>query len=295
LKRNSRTQAKDREKIVVRRSGFPDKPPIITLTTDFGTRDWFVGAMKGAILSVCQEAQVIDITHEISAGDIRAGAFALAASYRYFPSGTVHVAVVDPGVGGSRAAIAMKSSDYFFVGPDNGVLALALAEEKITAIHRLENPHFFHHPVSRTFHGRDVFGPVAAYLCGGTPIAKFGPAVSELVKLDWPQPESGGGTIRGRVVHIDRFGNAITNVRTDLLRQFNESRLCLSLGRRTLHGLGAFYQSVPPGKPVALAGSHGFLEIAVNGGSAFRLLGLKIGSRLVIKSGDAHGKDHVSC
>src|SRR5439155_1715804 len=145
---------------------------MLTLTTDFGLSDWFVGTMKGVILSLEPRAQVADITHAIPAGDIRAGAFALAVSYKFFPKKTVHVAVVDPGVGGPRRAIAVQTADYFFVGPDNGVLSLALMGEKIVAVHRLTNGTLFLQPVSQTFHGRDVFAPVATRLGQGLPIQK---------------------------------------------------------------------------------------------------------------------------
>src|SRR5262245_4734331 len=140
---------------------------VITLTTDFGTRDWFAGTMKGVILGINPRATIVDLTHGIPAGDVRTGAFALAAGYRFFPKGTVHVAVVDPGVGGKRGALAVQTANYFFVGPDNGVLSFALRDEKIKAIYRLENRELFMKAVSHTFHGRDVFAPVAAYLSRG--------------------------------------------------------------------------------------------------------------------------------
>jgi S-adenosylmethionine hydrolase len=185
---------------------------IITLTTDFGTHDWFVGTMKGVILGIAPRAAIVDLTHEIPAGDIRAGAFALAAGFRFFPKGTVHVAVVDPGVGGARKAIAVQTSNYLFVGPDNGVLSLALAREKIKSVHSLGNANYFLRPISHTFHGRDIFAPVAAHLSRGTPMHKFGPARKDFIRLPWPQPRVRRGCIEGEVVFIDRFGNAITNI-----------------------------------------------------------------------------------
>ncbi len=163
---------------------------LITLTTDFGTRDWFVGTMKGVILSVAPRAAVVDLTQDIPPGDIRGGAFALLAGYRFFPKGTVHDAVVDPGVGKARKAIAVQTARYCFVGPDNGVLSLALANEKIQTIRSLENREYFLHPISRTFHGRDVFAPVAAHLSRGVPIQKLGRGLKDFVRLDWPRPRS---------------------------------------------------------------------------------------------------------
>ena len=273
---------------------------IITLTTDFGTQDWFVGTMKGVVLGIAPRAAIVDITHEIPAGDIRAGAFALAAGYRFFPKGTVHVAVVDPGVGGARKAIAVQTADYLFVGPDNGVLSCALAKEKIKSVHRLENTKYFLQPVSHTFHGRDIFAPVAAHLSWGAPIHKLGPAQKDFIRLSRPQPRVRQNRIEGEVVFIDRFGNAITNIentclnpktevvpgRRPALRSNSVSGLNASgevfAGRRRLCRVKAFYQSVPTGQAVAVPGSSGFLEIAVNGGSAAKRFGLKIGDRISI-------------
>jgi len=184
----------------------------ISLTTDFGLSDWFVGTMKGVIYRINPRVTVVDLTHDLLPGDIRAGSFALAAAYRYFPKGTIHVAVVDPGVGTDRKAIAVRTADYFFVGPDNGVLSFALRKERIKSIHALENKTHFLKPLSQTFHGRDIFAPVAAELSRGLAIRKLGPAVHDLVHLPWPEPRHRQGSIKGEVVYIDRFGNAITNI-----------------------------------------------------------------------------------
>src|SRR5437867_549095 len=185
---------------------------IITLTTDFGVADWFVGTMKGVILGIQPRAVLVDITHEIPPGDIRAGAFALAASQRYFPRGTVHLAVVDPGVGSRRRILAVQTQDFVFVGPDNGVLSCALVSEKVKAVHHITNSRFFLNPVSRTFHGRDVFAPVAAYLSAGVAIQKLGPPVRDFLRLDWPGPRIGQDKADGEVIYIDRFGNAMKNI-----------------------------------------------------------------------------------
>ena len=249
---------------------------LITLTTDFGTADWFVGTMKGVIAGANPGARVIDLTHGIAPGDIRAGAFALMASCHFFPKGTVHLAVVDPGVGSARRAVAVKTADYFFVGPDNGVLSWALARQKVRAIHLLEKAQYFLKPVSRTFHGRDIFAPVAAHLSRRVALEKLGPALPEYLCLPWPEPRRTRGGIEGEIVCIDRFGNCITNLDGGLIEQAGGSASVL-LGRRRLP-LVSFYQAVAPGKPVAVIGSTGFLEIAVNGGSAARRLKLKAGS-----------------
>ncbi|MBI3853618.1 MAG: SAM-dependent chlorinase/fluorinase [Verrucomicrobia bacterium] len=257
---------------------------LITLTTDFGTRDWFVGTMKGVILGIAPRAQVVDISHEIPAGDIRAGAFALAASYRFFPRKTVHVAVVDPGVGSARRAIAVQTNDYFFVGPDDGVLSLALAREKIKTIRLLTNEAFFRTPVSHTFHGRDVFAPVAAHLCKGIDIGKLGPKQNEFVRLNWRSPRPHHGMVQGEVIYLDHFGNAITNINAELIAQLKPSLLGIFAKQKRLCLLKDFYQAVPVGKPVGVIGSSGFLEIAVNGGSAVQEFGLKIGDTVTVRA-----------
>jgi len=185
---------------------------IITLTTDFGTRDWFVGSMKGVILGINPQAVVVDITHEIPAGDIRAGAFALMASCRCFPRNTVHVAVVDPGVGSNRAAIVVRTPEYYFVGPDNGVLSWALAKEKVLEIWRVENEAYMRQPVSSTFHGRDIFAPVAARLTHRVLMDSLGSQLKDYARLNWPQPQVVGGVLRGEIVYIDHFGNAVSNI-----------------------------------------------------------------------------------
>jgi S-adenosyl-L-methionine hydrolase (adenosine-forming) len=258
---------------------------VITLTTDFGTCDWFVGAMKGVMLGIQPRATVVDITHEVPAGDIRAGAFALTAACRFFPKGTVHVAVVDPGVGGPRKAIAVQTVDYFFVGPDNGVLSWALAKQKVRAIHALENEAHFLRPVSRTFHGRDIFAPVAAHLSRGVPIRKFGLALKDCIRLDWPEPRERRGGIEGEVVYVDRFGNAITNLEGRRVRGWEQAVCEIHSRRRRVCPLKRFYQAVGPNRLLALVGSSGFLEIAVNGGSAAKLVGLGIGTRVVLRAG----------
>jgi S-adenosylmethionine hydrolase len=253
---------------------------VITLTTDFGTRDWFVGTMKGVILSVNPRASVVDLTHEIPGSDIRAGAFALMASCRFFPKGTVHVAVIDPGVGGQRKAIAVKTRDYFFVGPDNGVLSFALAQEQIRAVHALTNEDFFLQPISSTFHGRDIFAPVAAHLSKGLPIQKLGPPLKSFTRLTWPQPRFSPNQIRGEIIYCDRFGNAITNLRLEDLPETTRTSWQIQFKRQRVCPLAAFYQAVPIGKPVAIVGSSGLIEIAVNGGSAAEMFRLKVGNPL---------------
>ena len=253
---------------------------LITLTTDFGLDDWFVGTMKGVIAGIAPRVEVVDLTHGVPPGDIRAGAFALAAGYGFFPKGTIHIAVVDPGVGSERKAIAVQTGNYFFVGPDNGVLSFALRRERIKHIHRLENARYFLRSISQTFHGRDVFAPVAAYLAKGVRISALGPAQKSFDRLEWPAPRRLHGRLEGEVIYIDRFGNGITNLDSGMLAS-SEATTCGVPSRFTCP-LNSCYQAVRQGKPVAVLGSSGFIEIAVNGGSAQKRLGLKVGTRVVI-------------
>lgn len=250
---------------------------IITLTTDFGTADWFVGSMRGVILGLNAQATIVDITHEIPAGDVRAGAFALMLSYRCFPRQTVHVVVVDPGVGTARAPLAIKTADYWFVGPDNGVLSYALMTEKILETRRLDNDLHFRKPVSNTFHGRDIFAPVAARLTQAILADSLGSIVKEIVRLPWPRPKFELGALFGEVMATDRFGNAFTNIDFPALSRLGKRAWRVSIHGQSVGEIRKTYQEVPAGEPVAVIGSTGFVEIAVNGGHAVRQLGLKIG------------------
>ncbi|HUA67081.1 MAG TPA: SAM-dependent chlorinase/fluorinase [Candidatus Saccharimonadales bacterium] len=257
----------------------------ITLTTDFGIRDWFVGTMKGVVLGINPRAAIVDLTHEIPPGDIRAGAFALMAGYRYFPKGTVHVVVVDPGVGGRRRAIAVQTANYFFVGPDNGVLSWALAREKIKAIQQLENLKHFLKTISQTFHGRDIFAPVAAHLSRGLPLKQLGRELKNYARLPWPELARQRNEIRGEVVYIDRFGNAITNISAELIPK-KRKITCETLGKRKVRCLlTSFYGAVPANSPVAVIGSSGFLEIAINLGSTAEKYRLEVGNPVTIRTG----------
>lgn len=256
---------------------------IITLTTDFGTRDWFVGTMKGVILGIHPRAQVVDITHEIAPGDIRGGAFALMAAAPYFPKSTIHVAVVDPGVGSKRRAIAVQTDKAIFIGPDNGVLSWALHGTKIQSVRQITNESFFRHPVSRTFHGRDIFSSVAAHLASGKKFSQLGPKITAWIQLPWPEPKRTGKTITGEILHLDRFGNGITNLPHDLLSEDEWSRVHVLVNRKKLGSPHTSYAAVKSGQPLAILSSSGFLEIAANGGSAEKLFKLKTGSVVTLK------------
>jgi len=259
---------------------------IITLTTDFGAQDWFVGTLKGVILTINPHARIVDISHEIRGGDIRAGAFALASAYSYFPTGTIHLAIDDPGVGGNRRAIAVQTRRHIFVGPDNGIISWATARESVRKIHELSNASYFLQPVSRTFHGRDIFTPIAAHLSRGIRVKNLGRSLKDFAQLKWPAPRRGQNRIQGEVVYVDRFGNAITNIEDALLAKLASKKIQVFINKRHVCQVASHYEAVPKGRPVAVAGSSGFLEIAVNGGSAADRFGLKNGHTISLKAVD---------
>jgi len=240
----------------------------ITLLTDFGTADYFVGAMKGVILSINPNAVIVDITHEIPAQVVAAGAFNLLAVYDTFPAGTIHVAVVDPGVGSARRPIVVSAGEYFFVGPDNGLFTY-IYDRDFQAFH-ITASHFFRQPTSNTFHGRDIFAPIAAALSNGVDPASLGPRISDPIRLTIADAPT--------VIHIDHFGNLITNIRQlpDGARLFVNGK-CVTDVR-------SFFGEESGDKPFAIWGSAGFLEIAVNGGSAAELLGAKNGDPIEIEN-----------
>jgi S-adenosylmethionine hydrolase len=238
---------------------------ILTLTTDFGVRDSFVGTMKGVILSRCPAACIVDVCHDVPPQQIRTGALRLASAAPYFPAGTVHVAVVDPGVGGDRRAIAIDAGGQRFVGPDNGVLTLAAPPNAAgwRAVEITSRAHMLRQ-VSQTFHGRDVFAPAAAHLAAGGALDDLGAAVAPVVELRLPVPARDGRRLRGIVQDVDRFGNLITNVRADQLSDDYVERVCV--GGATIHGLSHWYD--PSRNLIALVDSDGWLEVAAPGGNA---------------------------
>ena len=263
--------------------------PIITLLTDFGTTDYFVGAMKGAILSVAPGAQIVDITHEIPAHDIQAGAFTLLAAYNCFPPETIHVAVVDPGVGSARRPILVQAHGHFFVGPDNGLFSYVCDSDTDARVYHLTNEGYFHTPVSQTFHGRDIFAPVAGALSWNVPPAEFGELIDDMARLAPLAPvHAGDGVWSARIIHIDRFGNLITNISR---RELTEAQLAagakLEIGGREIGSLRQFYAEAKggaEGELFAIWGSAGLLEIAANGTSAARILGVERGQTLRVLS-----------
>jgi len=258
---------------------------IITLLTDFGSSDYFVGAIKGVILSINPNATIVDITHEISPQDIEAAAFNLLSCYRDFPKQTIHVAVVDPGVGSDRRAIVLECADQFFVGPDNGLFSWICAREKDWTATHITNQKFFRKPASNTFHGRDIFAPVAAALSSGHQPEEFGPALTGIVQLPSLRPATiNENTIEGRIIHIDRFGNCVTNfTRQTLESQRQATSWRITLKDREIDSFRDFFADSQPHEVFAILGSAGFLEISVRNGSAANLLEVKRGQSVQLR------------
>ena len=254
---------------------------MITLTTDFGSKDPYVAEMKGAILSINSKATLIDVTHEVEKFNIRMAAFVLASAAPYFPKGTVHLAVVDPGVGTQRRAILVETKQAFFVGPDNGVLVLAAQNQGIVSIHELANPKFMLPKVSSIFHGRDIFAPAAAHLDRGIKPEEFGPQIADAVKPEFAIVEKHEGSLIGEVLHVDGFGNVITNITQKEI--VGAKAINIKLPKLSLKlSFGKTYAEAKPQEALVLIGSHGFAELAVNQGSAAEMFGVKTGDKVEV-------------
>lgn len=242
---------------------------IITLTTDFGWRDPYAAAMKGVILSIHPGAVIVDVTHDVAPGSIREAADALFQTVPCFPPGTVHVGVVDPGVGTERRAIAAESGGRFLVGPDNGLFWPLLVRDAGSVVVHIKEERFFRLPVSSTFHGRDVFAPVAAHLASGRDLREMGEIIGDPVTLDLNRPREEGNALLGEVTRVDRFGNLVTNISRNDLEVFVQGREPrVQAGDLEVKGLRACYGDVPEGEVLALIGSTGCLELSVRGGRA---------------------------
>jgi len=260
------------------------KLPVITLLTDFGNQDYFAGAMKGVILSLNPDARIVDLTHEIPPQDIHAAAFNLLACYRDFPAGTIHIAVIDPGVGSKRRPLLVEVAGQFFIGPDNGGFSWVCGREGNWRALHLTKDRFFRHPVSKTFHGRDIFAPVAAALSNGIPSDEFGDQVSDIVWLESLKPETeDDGRIKGRVIHIDRFGNCITNLTREDFAATAPTKLIVDA-----HEISSFREFFSDfgkdAEPFCVIGSAGFLEIAMKNSSAATMLNIHRGDRVILTS-----------
>jgi len=253
--------------------------PIVTLTSDFGERDWFVGAMKGSVLRSCPNARLVDITHQIPRHDVKAGALALRASVPFFPEGAVHLCVVDPGVGTDRKPVAVRAGAAHFVVPDNGVLSYLLPQDSsFSAVSLADRTG----TASATFHGRDVFGPAAGALAAGRPLEELGPPINRLLSFPFPETVWTEHGCAGEVLHVDVFGNLITGLGEDVQGTVRShlrrgGRLLWRVGSKEIQGLCRAYGDVSPGEPLALWGSIGFFEIAVREGSASEFSGAGVG------------------
>jgi S-adenosylmethionine hydrolase len=275
--------------------------PIITLTTDFGYDDAYVAAVKGAILNINPEANIVDVSHSIRPQDVLQAAFILSAAYRYFPKQTVHVAIVDPGVGSERRGIILKTPSAIFVAPDNGILSYVIDDlfsvESRSVVEQIKgltevvfktgleaaaitDPRFWRHPVSPTFHGRDIFAPVAAGLSLGISPYEFGEKISSLHVLPIAKPSlDPEGNLVGQVLHVDRFGNLITNIRSD---NFPSKNVVIEVGGRRIQGISDYYAQKEG--VMAVVGSSGYLEISLRDGSACDFLGIGVGHEIAVMS-----------
>jgi S-adenosylmethionine hydrolase len=260
--------------------------PVIALLTDFGTADHYAGTMKGVILGICPDATLVDISHDIPAHDVLAGALELAAAYKYFPAGTIFVAVVDPGVGSARRGLAADTGDYRFVAPDNGVLTQVLRDTPAKKIVELTERRYARPTVSRTFEGRDRFAPAAGWLGKGTQLPALGRPVSEIQKLDIPLPEAGPDSVRGVVLRVDRFGNLVTNIdRKTVERLGQSSAITIDAAGQGISRLVATYAELPADGVGALFGSTDHLELAAPSTSAAAKLGLGRGAAVTVSKG----------
>jgi S-adenosylmethionine hydrolase len=256
---------------------------IITLTTDFGLKDPYAAEMKAAILSLCPNAAIVDITHEIEKFNVHMGAYILSSAAPSFPKGTIHVAVVDPGVGTKRHPILIQTQQGFFVGPDNGLLILAAEHQGINRIHEITNPKLMLSQVSSTFHGRDVFAPAAAHLANGVHPAEFGPEICEIARPEFAKITRRKDALVGEVLHVDNFGNIITNIGEKEMALVRKGVVNVELSNQKLKlKLCKAYGEAPPREPLALIGSHNYLEVAINQGNAAAELKTKPGDKIKV-------------
>ena len=261
--------------------------PCITFLSDFGQRDYYVAAVKGVILDTCPAATLVDISHEVEPHNVREAAFTLAAAYSCFPKRSLHLVVVDPGVGSSRKPIVVAAQQHTFVAPDNGVLSLIFERENISEVVEIRNESFFRKPVSPTFHGRDLFAPVIAHLACGVPLAEFGPVSTDFVTIDLGSVRcEAPDTVRGTVIHIDRFGNVITSIRSTHLSaplDVTGSRQ-VEIDGKKIDKHYDYYAQAKPGEIFSVIGSSGHLEAAALSCSAAELLSVRVGAEVRVRS-----------
>jgi len=258
--------------------------PIITLTTDYGIADHLVGVMKGAILKINPEAQIVDITHQVAPFDLLEGALAIASAYAYFPPRTIHIVVVDPGVGTERRPLLVSGQNQYFLAPDNGVLSGIYEREHPVIVRNITSEHYFAQPVSKTFHGRDVFAPVAAWLSKSWQPGSMGEEITDFKKFVMPKPKQADGLSKGVVLRVDVFGNLVTNFRAEDLapESLEKGTVTLQVGTHAVTRIVPTFASGNAGEAVAYIGSSGYLEVAVNKGSASKNLGIGRGAPVLL-------------
>ncbi|HEX2777720.1 MAG TPA: SAM-dependent chlorinase/fluorinase [Candidatus Acidoferrales bacterium] len=261
--------------------------PIITLTTDYGTNDHLVGVLKGVILNINPEVNIVDITHSILAHDILDGALTLSQAYKYFPSKTIHLVVVDPGVGTARRPLLVAGDTHYFVAPDNGVLSAIYDQSESLYVWNITSEHYFRQPVSNTFHGRDIFGPVAAWLSKSWQTASFGEEITDFVRFAIPKPKVSGSTIKGIVLRVDNFGNLITNLTAEIVPALiaPDAKFTIRVGNAAVTKIVPTFALGAAGETFALIGSSGYVEICVNKGSAARTVGAGRGAEVTVELG----------
>jgi len=257
---------------------------IITLTTDFGTDDHLVGTMKGVILKINPDVTIVDITHHVTPFDLLDGALAIGAAYAYFPPKTIHVVIVDPGVGTERRPLLVSGQNQYFVAPDNGVLSLVYEREQNVIVRHANVEHYYLQPLSSTFHGRDIFAPVAAWLTKGWQSGSMGDEISDYKKMALPRPKKAAGGLKGLVLKIDSFGNLVTNFRSEDLPADaqNGSGLKLQVGTQAVSRLVDTFARGKAGEPIAYFGSSGYLEVAINKANAARTLSVGRGAPVIL-------------
>jgi S-adenosyl-L-methionine hydrolase (adenosine-forming) len=258
---------------------------VITLTTDYGTNDHLVGTLKGVILKINPEATIVDITHNVAPFDLLDAALAIGSAYSYFPPRTIHVVVVDPGVGTERRPLLVTAENQYFVAPDNGVLSVIYEREENVVARNVTAAHYFLQPISQTFHGRDIFAPIAAWLSKGWQTASMGEEITDHKKFALPKPKTADGVVKGIVMRIDAFGNLITNFRVEDLPEsaLTNGDVKFQVGNQAISRMVPTFASGNAGEPVAYVGSAGYVEIAVNKGNASRTLSIGRGTPIVLE------------
>jgi hypothetical protein len=259
--------------------------PIITLTTDYGTNDHLVGVMKGVVLTINPEAAIVDITHSILPHDILDGALAIGQAYKYFPPRTIHVVVVDPGVGTSRRPILVAGDTHYFVAPDNGVLSVIYDQSETIHAWHITSEHYFLQPLSNTFHGRDIFAPVAAWLSKSWQTGSFGEEITDYVRFSVPKPKTAGTGVKGVVLRVDNFGNLVTNITPADVPALiaPDAKFTIRTGNGEVKKMAQTYSLGTAGEPFGIIGSSGYIEISVNKGNAARTLGAARGAEVTVE------------